>query len=233
MLRQLFNGFLDEIAEATGLQQIGHAFAALANRLAYERSAVLDAAKFADGMHGAIIFTQRSRTELATFADRNAFLDHPVVRRAQATDAPFLMGAARGGMAHDAWLTTLPPEVREGRTLILPVHRAGTIVLLCGANGREPDLSPLAQALLHSAAHIVYDRVAATKTGGSNAVPLTSREAECVRLMSLGKSDGEIAGIVGISTRTVRFHLHNAKQKLGVASRVEALAKLAGRRRTG
>lgn len=231
MLRRLFNGFLDEIAEATGLQQVGHAFAALANRLGYERSAVLDPAKFAGGMHGAIIFTQRSRTELATFADRNAFRDHPVTRRAQTADAPFLTDAVRGGLAHDAWLATLPPEIREGHTLMLPVHRAGAIVLLCGANGREPDLSPLAQALLHGAAHIVYDRLAAMRTGASDAVPLTNREAECVRLMSLGRSDGEIAGIVGISTRTVRFHLHNAKQKLGVGSRVQALAKLANRRR--
>jgi hypothetical protein len=41
VLRQLFSGFLDEIDEATGLQQVGHAFAALASRLGYERSAVL------------------------------------------------------------------------------------------------------------------------------------------------------------------------------------------------
>jgi len=54
---------------------------------------------------------------------------------------------------------------------------------------------------------------------------LTERETECLRWLSVGKSDSEISIILGISPRTVRFHIDNAKVKLGAATRIQAVAK--------
>lgn len=54
---------------------------------------------------------------------------------------------------------------------------------------------------------------------------LTEREVECLRWLSVGKSDSEISIILGISPRTVRFHIDNAKVKLGAATRIQAVAK--------
>jgi len=56
-------------------------------------------------------------------------------------------------------------------------------------------------------------------------VGLTAREAEALTWSARGKTSEEIAPILGLTKRTVDFHLDNARRKLGVATRVEAAAK--------
>jgi DNA-binding CsgD family transcriptional regulator len=53
---------------------------------------------------------------------------------------------------------------------------------------------------------------------------LSHRELEVLRLLLDGKSDGDIAPILGISPRTVSFHVENAKRKLGASHRLRAVA---------
>jgi DNA-binding CsgD family transcriptional regulator len=59
--------------------------------------------------------------------------------------------------------------------------------------------------------------------------PLSQREKDVARVLSLGKSNKQIALELGISSRTVEFHLKNVYTKLGAASRTEAILKLAER----
>ena len=60
-------------------------------------------------------------------------------------------------------------------------------------------------------------------------VQLTPRELSTLRLMADGKANKEIASELGISDRTVKTHLGHLFDKLGVASRTEAI-KVATRR---
>lgn len=50
---------------------------------------------------------------------------------------------------------------------------------------------------------------------------LTPREAEVVRLVAVGRRNKEIARLLQISEGTVKMHLHNLYEKLGVSSRTE------------
>lgn len=52
---------------------------------------------------------------------------------------------------------------------------------------------------------------------------LTDRELEVLKLMSSGRNNRQAAQTLGISVATVRFHLVNIQDKLGVHSRSEAL----------
>ena len=52
---------------------------------------------------------------------------------------------------------------------------------------------------------------------------LTQRELEVLTLLSAGSGNKEIAGILGISNRTVRFHIENIYEKLGVRNRTQAV----------
>src|SRR5271166_3546882 len=58
-------------------------------------------------------------------------------------------------------------------------------------------------------------------------VDLTGREAETLTWAARGKTSSEIAQILGLTKRTVDFHIDNARVKLGAATRVEAAIKAA------
>lgn len=55
---------------------------------------------------------------------------------------------------------------------------------------------------------------------------LTTREQEIFELLVLNKSTKDIAEFFGISEKTVRNHISNAMQKLGVKGRAQAVVEL-------
>ena len=55
---------------------------------------------------------------------------------------------------------------------------------------------------------------------------LTARELEVFELLVLNKSTKDIANFLGISEKTVRNHISNAMQKLGVKGRAQAVVEL-------
>ena len=54
---------------------------------------------------------------------------------------------------------------------------------------------------------------------------LTHRELEITRLVSQGLPNKAVAGQLGVQEGTVKLHLHNIYQKLGVSNRVGLLVK--------
>lgn len=63
------------------------------------------------------------------------------------------------------------------------------------------------------------------RDGSRDDVMLSSREREVLRWICLGKSNPEMASILGISPWTVKIHVRNVLEKLGVRSRSAAAAK--------
>jgi len=59
------------------------------------------------------------------------------------------------------------------------------------------------------------------------AVALNHREVEVLTWVARGKTSAEIAQILGITKRTVDFHIDNARAKLSAATRTEAVIKAA------
>lgn len=76
---------------------------------------------------------------------------------------------------------------------------------------------------------IIRNRLAsvAEKVPGRTDFTLTDRELETLTWAARGKSSSDVAVILGISERTVNFHLDNAMRKMGVATRVQAAVKCA------
>lgn len=55
---------------------------------------------------------------------------------------------------------------------------------------------------------------------------LTTREKEIFELLILNKTTKDVANILNISEKTVRNHISNAMQKLGVKGRASAVVEL-------
>jgi DNA-binding NarL/FixJ family response regulator len=56
---------------------------------------------------------------------------------------------------------------------------------------------------------------------------LNDREVEVLTWVARGKTSAEIAQIVGLTKRTIDFHIDNARAKLGASTRTEAVVKAA------
>lgn len=71
--------------------------------------------------------------------------------------------------------------------------------------------------------HQTLERLVKHKKGNS-LVPLSKREQEILKWAANGKSNWDISIILGISERTVEFHLTNIMQKLDAVNRSHAVA---------
>jgi DNA-binding CsgD family transcriptional regulator len=70
------------------------------------------------------------------------------------------------------------------------------------------------------------ERPATARPRLSSTAPLTPREREVLEWVAAGKTDRDVAAIVGISPRTVHKHLQHAYAKLGVETRTAAVMRV-------
>jgi DNA-binding NarL/FixJ family response regulator len=63
----------------------------------------------------------------------------------------------------------------------------------------------------------------------SRLIDLNPREIETLTMSAQGKTSAQIANILGLSKRTVDFHIENACRKLDAATRIEAAVKASSR----
>ena len=139
-----------------------------------------------------------------------------------------LLGGGRFGAAQAAdnavvvvfWTTTCP-FCRRHNQHVEKLHRAaaGKRLRVLGV-ARETDAELVAQ---YAKAQGYSFPITMSQPGLVEL--LSPREAECLRLSAHGNTDGDIGRKLGISARTARFHIENAKKKLGVATRVQAVAE--------
>jgi DNA-binding CsgD family transcriptional regulator len=54
-------------------------------------------------------------------------------------------------------------------------------------------------------------------------VYFTQREAECMALMMRGKKHDDVAGILGLSPRTVEYYIERMREKLGANTKFDLI----------
>jgi DNA-binding CsgD family transcriptional regulator len=113
--------------------------------------------------------------------------------------------------------------------LRLSAHRGYTKTFLLHSSRRDfSERDRLALELLRP----YLERIEETFAGRRRVTPdvgLTRREREILSWVERGKTNVEIAQILWISPGTVRKHLENAYEKLGVSTRTAAVARLRSR----
>ena len=74
----------------------------------------------------------------------------------------------------------------------------------------------------------VLEHVASRARGGATApdeIVLTPRESSVLQLLARGRSNKQIAATLGVSDRTVKFHVSALFTKLGATNRTEAVTR--------
>lgn len=129
---------------------------------------------------------------------------------------------------HEVFTEAIKHGYREG--LVVPVRTRNGALGVVSAGGDRDTLRPEEMAplvALFTAALLRADALVGASRQ-PKASPLTLRERECASLMVQGLGDAQIAFALGISTETVRFHLDNARKRLGARTRAQLAALAAG-----
>lgn len=107
--------------------------------------------------------------------------------------------------------------------LIAPSGRRAVVAL---SARHRVDLSTQDCVALHMLALTAYARLVALKDRPEpDLVLLSTREREVMTWTAAGKSAWEISRILGISERTVKFHLESVRRRLDAANTVHAVVR--------
>jgi LuxR family transcriptional activator of conjugal transfer of Ti plasmids len=116
----------------------------------------------------------------------------------------------------------------------VPVHDAsGRVTVMNFTGSRDFTQFKLTieshRATLHATAIYLHAHVCKVKNLRNSApeFELTPRERQCLEWAAQGKSRSDIGLIIGLSPRTVKFHLENAQRKLNVARTTQAVLRAA------
>jgi DNA-binding CsgD family transcriptional regulator len=218
-----------QLSSALTVEDIGEALSTVGNLYGWTNLIIIDVTKLFNRLGPALLYTSEDIALVEQFDQQRPLAGGPSFARAQLSDRPFLASEARraSGEANDRGWFSLPGGINHKEALVVPVHVDGRLVWGAAFSGLDPDTSQAAQSVLSAAAHEGYLRLGELMDANTSNSPLSPREAECLRWVADGKTDFEVGKILSISPRTVRFHIRNAKTKLGVATRIQAVAKRA------
>ncbi|WP_265518236.1 LuxR family transcriptional regulator [Nitratireductor luteus] len=159
----------------------------------------------------------------------------PVITRARCDGCPFRWGPQFGCSDTSKAQRRLFDEASEfgiccGLTIPIADRRGGLAAMTFAADEddhaflRVADRYEQALQLMATCFHVELRR----KRSGCrivDGVRLTPREYQCLQWAARGKSARDIGAILDITQRTATFHLDNAKAKLGVRTRAQAIAR--------
>lgn len=176
-----------------------------------------------------IIYADAPASFFDAFDERGLLRHHPLVQHALVSSEPFTTRQIQAGdltPEQAKALEFIGTQLNLTAGFIVPVRRNGVLLGIVSYGGVNCRLGPIERSILHLLAHTALVRALEVKDAKEvPAVDLSPRELQCLQWASRGKTDAEIGVILGISARTARFHIENAKRKLGAATRVQAVAE--------
>ena len=166
------------------------------------------------------------------YVSRNFVAADYVVAEARRRIAPYTWLEAKAERAlsraeQDIWDTAAEWGWTDGFSV--PIHGPGGYFGLVTMAGKKQPMPTALRGELHQLAFLTHERCRAL-TGlalvADPQVVLTHRELECIRWVAAGKTDVDIAGLLGMSQTTARTHIDQARRKLGARTRAQAVARL-------
>jgi DNA-binding CsgD family transcriptional regulator len=221
-------GFLDKLPGCASSQEVGVLFAAFAGAYGFRATACGESREFPDGRRWKFFFNTWPEDWLLTYQKNDHVRHDPLPAMARVLWRPFTWREVMGmrestpeQIALYEWIKTL--GIHDA--FAVPIHYPGDDFGLCVSAGDHFVESSFERHAMHMASLYAHQRCC--ELGGQSdaskvPTPLTMRELDCLRWVLKGKSDTDIAEILGISHTTVHFHVERTKKKLGVKTRAQA-----------
>jgi DNA-binding CsgD family transcriptional regulator len=166
----------------------------------------------------------------------------PTLHRARRTALPFVWSELRDARNLQAPQRQLFDEaaafgLRHGLTVPVHAGSGGSGMVALSGDMSQRDFTAAIEThrhdlhLLglhfHALSVAAYDREEIDKqlTAGSDTPEISIRECECLLWTARGKSAWETALVLGISERTVNFHVENARRKLNAQTKTQAVVQ--------
>lgn len=119
--------------------------------------------------------------------------------------------------------------LRAGKSI--PIYQQNGYLAVASFSDEVLDPDPKVMAALELITLYFHTRLVAIREADpSENTKLSGREAECLHWAAAGKTDWEIGEILTISQETSHRHIENAKRKMGVTTRVQAIIHALRRR---
>lgn len=156
----------------------------------------------------------------------------PTVRRAARSAGPVLWSECMPASTLEFWEDAHAHGLKVGLALPMRDHQGLSSLLMLSRSKDEITRSELAARRaqmywLTEVAHLGMTQWLASKLMPEIDVRLSDREAEVLRWTGDGKTSNDVADILGISERTVNFHINNAMLKLGASNKTAAVLRAA------
>lgn len=169
---------------------------------------------------------------LELYVNRNFVAADYGVAEARRRIAPFTWREAKAERTlsraeQDIWDTVVEWGWTDG--LSVPIHGPGGYFAIVTMAGKEQPMPPALRGKLQQLAFLTHERCRALTGLAPVTDPqatLTHRELECLRWVAAGKTDLQIARLLGVSQTTARTYIDQARRKLGARTRSQAVARL-------
>lgn len=219
--------FVSNLDAVEGSQAALPLFSDYADKLGFTNAICMRVPEPGEDLNSSFLLNTYPQEWVEHYGEKGYISVDPVVRELFINYHPFLwsevaerrtMGAVeRQIMAESAEL-----GMRQGFTV--PIYQDGGYTGLVSLAGEAPMINEESRGAITLASIYLHNKLSTLRRReAQNRYELTEREMECLRWASVGKSDWEIGGILNISSKTVNYHIENAKRKFGVATRVQAI----------
>jgi LuxR family quorum sensing-dependent transcriptional regulator len=176
---------------------------------------------------GRVLMTTRPAAFLRRYAAGNMHRVDPVLLELKRRQRPFQwseMISARKLSEAEQDVLFLAAEFGMEDGLAVPIRESNGLLGMVNTGGPPTLLTAEGRAALILGSAYLYQRLwGIQRRLVAPARGITAREAEILSWIASGKSDWQTGQILGISKKTVNYHIENLKRKFGVATRVQAV----------
>jgi LuxR family quorum-sensing system transcriptional regulator CciR len=226
-MRRLSDRFAEAAETCTSLAELKVLMAEIVGELGFHHFALLDHASLEKPAKGLVRLDNYPEGWVAEHRERGYPSDDPVHLASRRANTGFCWNELPTLISLDGRHKRILEESRRhglGEGFTVPANVPGEPTASCSFVVRSGHRLPLER--LHCAELVGAFALRAARRLRPRAPPilrprLSRREVQCLRLLALGKTDWEIAHILGISVHTAHQYVKSARTAYGAVSRTQ------------